>query len=64
MSINEGQTIQYTVNTTKVTDGTVIYWQLTGNTAASQTLNSNGSITIVNNKAVFNVTTIAITIAI
>ena len=57
MSINEGQTIQYTVVTSKVTDGTTLYWKTTGNTTNSDIVGGNtGSITVTNNQAIFNVT--------
>jgi len=60
MPLNEGQTVQYTVITTRVADGTVLYWKTTGNTTNSDIVGGNtGSITITNNQAVFNVTTSA-----
>jgi hypothetical protein len=61
MSVNEGNTIQYTVNTAKVADGTTLYWRTTGNVnyglcGASQISGSNnGTITVTNNQGVFNV---------
>jgi hypothetical protein len=61
MSINEGNTIQYAVNTAKVTDGTTLYWRTTGNVnyglcSPSQIIGSNnGTIIVTNNQAVFNV---------
>jgi hypothetical protein len=58
MSINEGQTIQYTVTTTNTADGTVLYWKTTGNVHLDQIANSNGTMTVVNNRATFNVTTL------
>jgi alpha-tubulin suppressor-like RCC1 family protein len=59
MPLNEGQTVQYTVNTTNTADGTVLYWKTTGNTTNSDIVSGNtGSITITNNQAVFNVTLI------
>jgi alpha-tubulin suppressor-like RCC1 family protein len=58
MPLNEGQTVQYTVTTTNTADGLVLYWKTTGNTTNSDIVGGNtGSITIVNNQAVFNVTT-------
>ena len=57
MPLNEGQTVQYTVVTTRVADGTTLYWKTTGNTTNSDIVGGNtGSITITNNQAVFNVT--------
>jgi alpha-tubulin suppressor-like RCC1 family protein len=56
MPLNEGQTVQYTVVTTRVADGTVLYWKTTGNTTNSDIVGGNtGSITITNNQGVFNV---------
>jgi hypothetical protein len=61
MSVNEGNTIQYTVTTTKVTDNTTLYWRTTGNVnyglcGPPQIIGSNnGTIVINNNQAVFNV---------
>jgi len=58
MPLNEGQTVQYTVITTRVADGTVLYWKTTGNTTNSDIVGGNtGSVTITNNQGVFNVTT-------
>ena len=58
MALNEGQTVQYTVVTTRVADGTVLYWKTTGNTTNSDIVGGNtGSVTITNNQGVFNVTT-------
>ena len=55
MPLNEGQTVQYTVVTTRVADGTVLYWRTTGNTTNSDIVGGNtGSITITNNQATFN----------
>jgi alpha-tubulin suppressor-like RCC1 family protein len=60
MAINEGQTIQYTIVTSRVADGTVLYWQTTGNTTNSDIAGGNtGSVTITNNRAVWNVEVIA-----
>jgi hypothetical protein len=60
MPLNEGQTVQYTVTTTRVPDGTTLYWKTTGNTTNSDIVGGNtGSITITNNRAVFNVTILA-----
>lgn len=60
MALNEGQTVQYTVVTTRVADGTVLYWKTTGNTTNSDIVGGNtGSVTITNNQGVFNVTTSA-----
>jgi alpha-tubulin suppressor-like RCC1 family protein len=60
MPLNEGQTVQYTVVTTRVADGTVLYWKTTGNTTNSDIVGGNtGSVTITNNQGVFNVTTSA-----
>ena len=57
MPVNESNTIQYTVNTSRVPDGTILYWKTTGNTTNSDIVGGNtGSITITNNQAVFNVT--------
>jgi alpha-tubulin suppressor-like RCC1 family protein len=57
MPLNEGQTVQYTVITTRVADGTVLYWKTTGNTTNSDIVGGNtGSVTITNNQGVFNVT--------
>jgi len=57
MPLNEGQTVQYTVITSRVPDGTTLYWKTTGNTTNSDIVGGNtGSITITNNQAVFNVT--------
>jgi alpha-tubulin suppressor-like RCC1 family protein len=59
MPLNEGQTVQYTVVTTRVADGTVLYWKTTGNTTNSDIVGGNtGSITITNNQATFNVSLI------
>ena len=56
MSINEGQTIQYTVVTSKVTDGTTLYWKTTGSVANADISGGNtGTITVTNNQATFNV---------
>jgi hypothetical protein len=60
MPVNESNTIQYTVTTTRVPDGTTLYWKTTGNTTNSDIVGGNtGSITINNNRAVFNVALIA-----
>jgi alpha-tubulin suppressor-like RCC1 family protein len=60
MPLNEGQTIQYTVTTTNTADGTVLYWRTTGNVAPVDIVGSNtGTITIINNRALINVTTVA-----
>jgi hypothetical protein len=60
MPLNEGQTVQYTVTTTRVPDGTTLYWKTTGNTTNSDITGGNtGTITVTNNQAVFNVTMIA-----
>jgi len=57
MPVNESNTIQYTVTTSRVSDGTILYWKTTGNTTNSDIVGGNtGSITITNNQAVFNVT--------
>jgi hypothetical protein len=57
MAVNESNTIQYTVSTSRVTDGTTLYWKTTGNTTNSDIVGGNtGSITITNNRALFNVT--------
>jgi hypothetical protein len=57
MPVNESNTIQYTVVTSRVADGTTLYWKTTGNTTNSDIVGGNtGSISIVNNQAVFNVT--------
>jgi alpha-tubulin suppressor-like RCC1 family protein len=57
MAVNESNTIQYTVTTSRVPDGTTLYWKTTGNTTNSDIVGGNtGSITITNNQAVFNVT--------
>ena len=60
MALNEGQTVQYTVVTTRVADGTVLYWKTTGNTTNSDIVGGNtGSVTITNNQGVFNVSVLA-----
>jgi len=60
MPVNESNTIQYTVVTSRVPDGTTLYWKTTGNTTNSDIVGGNtGSITINNNRAVFNVALIA-----
>jgi alpha-tubulin suppressor-like RCC1 family protein len=57
MPVNESNTIQYTVNTSRVPDGTTLYWKTTGNTTNSDIVGGNtGSITITNNQAIFNIT--------
>jgi alpha-tubulin suppressor-like RCC1 family protein len=57
MPINESNTVQYTVTTTNTADGTTLYWKTTGNTTNSDVIGGNtGSITITNNRAIFNVT--------
>ena len=57
MPVNESNTIQYTVVTSRVPDGTTLYWKTTGNTTNSDIVGGNtGSITVTNNRAVFNVT--------
>jgi len=57
MAVNESNTIQYTVSTSRVPDGTTLYWKTTGNTTNSDIVGGNtGSITITNNQAIFNVT--------
>lgn len=62
MPLNEtsNTTVQYTVTTTNTADGTVLYWKTTGNTTNSDIVGGNtGSITINNNRAVWNVTVAA-----
>lgn len=60
MPVNESNTIQYTVTTTNTADGTTLYWKTTGNTTNADIVGGNtGSITITNNRAVFNVTILA-----
>ena len=57
MAVNESNTIQYTVTTSRVTDGTTLYWKTTGNTTNADIVGGNtGSITITNNRALLNVT--------
>jgi hypothetical protein len=57
MPVNESNTIQYTVTTSRIADGTTLYWKTTGNTTNSDIVGGNtGSIVINNNRAVFNVT--------
>jgi hypothetical protein len=60
MPLNESgsnTTVQYTVTTSRIADGTVLYWKTTGNTTNSDIVGGNtGSITVTNNRAVFNVT--------
>jgi hypothetical protein len=57
MPVNESNTIQYTVTTSRIADGTTLYWKTTGNTTNSDIVGGNtGSITINNNQATFNVT--------
>jgi alpha-tubulin suppressor-like RCC1 family protein len=57
MAVNESNTIQYTVTTSRVTDGTTLYWKTTGNTINSDIVGGNtGSIIITNNRALLNVT--------
>jgi hypothetical protein len=57
MPVNESNTIQYTVVTSRVPDGTTLYWKTTGNTTNSDIIGGNtGSITVNDNRAVFNVT--------
>jgi len=57
MPVNESNTIQYTVTTTRITDGTVLYWKTTGNTTNSDIVGGNtGTITVTNNRAYINVT--------
>jgi alpha-tubulin suppressor-like RCC1 family protein len=56
MAVNESNTIQYTIVTSRVTDGTVLYWKTTGNTTNSDITGGNtGTVTIVNNRALLNV---------
>ena len=56
MPVNESNTIQYTVTTSRVPDGTTLYWKTTGNTTNSDIVGGNtGSIVINNNQAIFNV---------
>ena len=63
MPLNEGQTVQYTVVTTNTADGTTLYWKTTGNVSNSDIVGGNtGTITITNNRAIFNVTVIADTL--
>jgi alpha-tubulin suppressor-like RCC1 family protein len=60
MAVNESNTIQYTIVTSRVTDGTVLYWKTTGNTTNSDITGGNtGTVTIVNNRALLNVAIIA-----
>ena len=60
MPVNESNTIQYTVTTSRVPDGTTLYWKTTGNTTNSDIVGGNtGSIVINNNRAVFNVAIVA-----
>ena len=60
MPVNESNTIQYTVTTTRVADGTTLYWKTTGNTTNSDIVGGNtGTITITNNQAIFNVAIVA-----
>jgi alpha-tubulin suppressor-like RCC1 family protein len=63
MPLNESSsntTVQYTVSTTRVSDGTVLYWRTTGSVSNSDIVGGNtGSITITNNRAYINVTIIA-----
>jgi len=60
MAVNESNTIQYTVTTTNTADGTTLYWRTTGNTTNSDITGGNtGTITVTNNRALFNVTLIA-----
>jgi alpha-tubulin suppressor-like RCC1 family protein len=63
MPLNEttsNTTVQYTVTTTNTADGTVLYWRTTGNTTNSDIVGGNtGTITIINNRALLNVTIIA-----
>ena len=60
MPVNESNTIQYTVVTSRVADGTTLYWRTTGNTTNSDIVGGNtGSITVNNNRAVFNVALVA-----
>jgi alpha-tubulin suppressor-like RCC1 family protein len=57
MAVNESNTIQYTVTTSRVTDGTTLYWKTTGNTTNSDIVGGNtGTITVTNNQAFINVT--------
>lgn len=66
MPLNESgsnTTVQYTVTTTRVADGTVLYWRTTGSVSNSDIVGGNtGSITIANNQATFNVTVVADTL--
>jgi hypothetical protein len=56
MPVNESNTIQYTVTTTRVPDGTTLYWKTTGNVISSDIVGGNtGSITVTNNRALLNV---------
>ena len=51
MPVNESNTIQYTVTTSRVPDGTTLYWKTTGNTTNSDIVGGNtGSIVINNNQ--------------
>ena len=59
MPLNEtsNTTVQFTVTTTNTADGTTLYWKTTGNTTNSDIVGGNtGSITVTNNRAVWNVT--------
>ena len=55
MAINESNTVSYTVVTTKVTDGTVLYWTNDGTTVGADFFDANnsGSFTITNNQGSF-----------
>ena len=60
MAVNESNTIQYIVTTTNTADGTTLYWKTTGNTTNADIVGGNtGSITVTNNRAIFNVAIIA-----
>ena len=63
MPLNESgsnTTVQYTVTTTRVSDGTVLYWRTTGSVSNSDIVGGNtGTITVTNNRAYINVTIIA-----
>lgn len=52
-SVNEGTTVTFTITTTSITNGTILYWTNSGTTSTgdfNDSLNS-GSVTIVNNSA-------------
>jgi len=60
-SVNEGNTVTYTVTTSSVPDGTVIYWKITGTASPSDFVNPamSGTITINQNTATFSKTILA-----